>query len=117
METAIWLIRGGVALTMLIFGLNQLANPAAWFVYLPEFMKKNSPLSLENQMRVHALGNIAIAIFLVAGNFRPLIAAWVALIWWITILPFAFKVKWDIGLRDLSITISLIALISLLSVK
>jgi uncharacterized membrane protein YphA (DoxX/SURF4 family) len=116
MTIAIWLLRVGIALVMVVFGINQLANTKAWLEYIPEFVRKISPLSPETQMRWHALGNIVFGLFLVAGNFYPLIAAWVALIWWLTILPFAFK-KWDIGMRDLTTTISIIALIHLLSIK
>jgi hypothetical protein len=112
-ETAIWTIRTGVSVTMLVFGLHQLVRPSAWLAYEPEIIKKYSPISPESLMRFHALGNILIGIFLVAGNFYPLTAAWVALLWWISILPFAFKVKWDIGLRDLAIAASLFALICL----
>lgn len=116
MTAAIWLIRIGVALTMMIFGLNQMVKPEVWFHYVPEFMKKTSPISPALQMRVHALGNIVFGLFLIAGSFHPLIAAWVALVWWITILPFTFKVKWDIGMRDLSIIFSLVSLIALLHI-
>jgi uncharacterized membrane protein YphA (DoxX/SURF4 family) len=114
MTTAIWLLRGGVAATMLAFGLHQITNPGKWTQYIPEFMKRSSPLAPEASMRLHALGNIAFGLFLVAGSFHPLLAAWVALIWWVSILPFAFQNKWDVGMRDLSIIFSLAALISLL---
>src|SRR5579872_196056 len=110
---AIWLLRSGIALIMLVFGLHQMSKPSQWSHYIPEFIRKMSPMSAEAQIRVHAFGNIVLAIFMVAGSFHPLIAAWLALIWWLSILPFAFK-KWDIGMRDLTIIISIIALIHLL---
>ncbi len=96
---------------------NQLINPRAWLHYIPEFLRRISPLPMETDMRAHALGNIILGLFLVAGSFHPLLAAWVALIWWITILPLAFRVKWDIGMRDLTIIAGLAALISLLGAR
>ena len=114
---AVWLIRGGVSLTMIVFGLNEMANPNAWLQYIPESLRRSSPIAPATSMRLHALGNIAFGLFLIAGNFHPLIAAWVAIIWWVSILPFAFKVKWDIGMRDLTIVAALAALISLLNIK
>ncbi len=115
MMAAIWVLRISVALTMVIFGIHQFLNPREWIHYIPKFLQNLSPVSLETDMRAHSLGNMAFGLFLIAGNFHPLLAAWVALIWWITILPFAFQVKWDIGLRDLTIIGALIALVILLS--
>ncbi len=112
-STAIWLIRLGVALTMVVFGLHELAKPGQWTHYIPQFMKASSPLAPETSMRLHALGNIVFGVFLVSGLF-PLVAVWVAIIWWASILPFAFMVKWDIGMRDLTIIIGLVALLLLL---
>lgn len=117
MNEAIWIIRIFTAFIMVVFGLHQMFKPQAWQIYVPEWMHKLSPMSPDLQMRMHALGNLAFGVFLVAGNFHPLVAAWVALLWWFSILPFAFRVKWDIGLRDLTIIGSLIALIVLLSQK
>ncbi len=91
MMLAIWLIRASVALTMVLFGVNQMINPKAWFHYVPEFLHRMSPVSPETQMRLHAVGNIAFGLFLVAGSFHPLLAAWVAFIWWITIYPLLLK--------------------------
>ena len=67
----------------------------------------------ESSMKLHALGNLAFGVLLASG-WHPLLGAWVALIWWISILPFAFRVSWAIGLRDLTITLGLVALILLI---
>jgi len=113
MNTAIWLIRLGAALNMVPFGIHQMANPQAWETYLPEAVKKMSPLSPGTQMRVHALGNIVFGLFLLSG-FHPLIGTWIAIIWYLTILPFAFWKDWTIGLRDSAITLALVGLVFLL---
>jgi hypothetical protein len=115
METAIYLIRYGVALTMLAYGIHQFINPGQWLHYIPEWLKKILFISPETFMRSHALGNFLIGIWLVSGLWE-LTGAIVALVWWISVLPFAFRVQWDIGMRDLSIIAALSALIALLRI-
>lgn len=112
--TTILLIRLGTALTMVVFGIDQFARPANWTHYIPDSLAKMSPMSKDMQMRLHAAGNVIFGLWLALGLF-PILGAWVALIWWLSILPFSFR-KWDIGLRDLSIIASLAALIILLHV-
>jgi len=114
MEYALWAIRIGAASTMLAFGVHQMRKPQDWFGYMPESLKKLSFIKPEAEMRIHALVNIAFGLFLLSSLF-PLIAAWVAFIWWLSIVPLAFKVRWQIGMRDLSVTFSILALIFLLS--
>ena len=110
MQIAIWLLRLGPALIMVVFGINQMINPEPWFEYIPEFVKKmNSP---KFTMRSHSLGNIVFGLFLASG-LHPLVGAWIAFLWFLSIVPFAFMDKWKTGMRDLTITISLLALIFL----
>ena len=110
----ILVIQCGVALTMLVFGINQMLRPTYWVTrYIPQVLISLLPMKPVTFMRLHALGNIIFGLFLVISFGHPLVAAWVALIWWITILPFAFRF-WEIGMRDLTIIFSLIALIILL---
>jgi len=106
------ILRLAPALTMVVFGLNQLLKPKDWLHYIPDWYNRMSPLRPELTMRQHALGNIIFGLFL-ASTWHPLIAAWVALVWWASILPFAFRTSWAVGLRDLTITLSLVALILL----
>lgn len=104
----------GTALTMIVFGIHQTVNPRKWLDYIPPTFAALSPLKLETDMRLHAAGNIFFGLLLASGLF-PLTAAWIALIWWITILPFAFRHSWAIGMRDLTIVFGLIALVVSLS--
>jgi uncharacterized membrane protein YphA (DoxX/SURF4 family) len=112
MVTALWVIRAGTALCMLAFGVHQIRKPKDWAVFIPAWFQRLSPISNEAMMRLHSLGNLAFGLFLVVGIF-PLVSAWVALIWWIFILPFVFPVDWAAGMRDLAITCGLIALVLL----
>ena len=112
MDTAQLLLRLAPALTMVIFGIHQWAKPSEWLHYIPAWATKSSPMKPESSMKLHALGNIAFGLFLASG-WHPLLSVWVALIWWVSILPFAFRVSWAIGLRDLTITVGLVALLLL----
>jgi hypothetical protein len=111
---SIILIRIGVGITMLMFGIDQLRNPKIWIGYVPDAATDIVPTSPEKIMRFHSFGNITLGLFLISGWY-PLFGAWVAFIWWLSILPFAFRIKWDVGMRDLSISACLLALIYLLS--
>lgn len=110
--TALWIIRAGTALCMLTFGLNQITSPKNWLDFIPDWIKRSSPISDEYLMRLHSLGNLLFGLFLVTGIY-PHIAAWIALVWWISILPFAFRVDWTVGMRDLAVTCGLAALVIL----
>ena len=114
MDFVIGLLQWGPSLTMLLFGVSQWRHPERWTEYIPEWV---IPFSFFDDkkalMRFHALGNIVFGAFLFSTLY-PLAAAWIAFLWWISILPFAFRVDWTIGMRDLSVSISLAALIGLL---
>lgn len=113
MDPAQFLLRLGPALAMVIFGINQWRKPTDWLHYIPEWISSSSPMKPQMQMRLHAVGNIAFGLFLIS-NWQPYWSAWVALIWWVTILPFAFRASWAVGLRDLAITLGLLALVLLM---
>jgi uncharacterized membrane protein len=113
MYLAITLLRIGISIPMIAFGIHQLVKPEGWTDYLPEWLKKLSPISSEADIRIHSLGNFLLGIMLLINAF-PKFTGWATLIWWITILPFALKFKWSIGLRDLSIILATGAYISLL---
>jgi hypothetical protein len=113
MNPAIWLLRLGPSLIMIVFGIHQVfIDQRPWFEYVPKFLQRMfNPTWF---MRIHGTGNILLGLFLISGLY-PLIAAWVALVWWASILVGAFSGGWKTGMRDLTITISLIALVYLLS--
>lgn len=113
MDTAQLLLRLGPAITMVAFGISQYFKPAGWLDFIPPWFSRMSPMKPETTMRLHAVANIVLGVWLASG-WLPYASAWVALLWWISILPFAFRVSWTVGLRDLAITVGLIALIILL---
>lgn len=112
MISPIFVISFGIALCMIVFGINQLMNPGSWLGYIPPWLSKIMPFKAETTMRLHAVGNIVFGLFLLFPLY-PLVAVWIGFIWWLSILPFAFRYDWKVGMRDLAITLALIALILL----
>lgn len=106
-------LRLGTALIMLVFGVHQMLWPHEWFEYLPSWLKKLSPVSETIDMRLHALGNSILGIWFVINVF-PVFIAWAVLIWWLSILPFAFRRNWSMGMRDLTIIFAIVAYLQLL---
>lgn len=113
MEMAVILIRIGVSLVMISFGINQLKSPEDWIKeYMPKFIQKNPFFSPVSLMRMHAMGNIAFGVLFISGQL-PQIGAIVTLLWWLSILPFAFYDSWKAGMRDLAIIASIMAVVVL----
>ncbi|HZS42978.1 MAG TPA: hypothetical protein VFA52_02040 [Candidatus Paceibacterota bacterium] len=114
-DAAIAIIQWPIGITMLVFGIHQMSKPAEWFKFLPAWVSKISPIkNPATEMRIHSLGNIIFGLFLMFPFGAMLVAAWIAFIWWLTIVPFAWRVDWALGMRDLCITLALGALIFLL---
>lgn len=112
MEIASLIISIGVALTMITFGVNQFLDPKPWIdEYMPDWLKKIA-LTSEAKMKLHALGNFLLGLLLISGLYKLTVSI-ISLIWWLSILPFAFYGSWKAGMRDLSIISALIALVIL----
>ncbi|MDO8510003.1 MAG: hypothetical protein Q7S15_00020 [bacterium] len=114
MDFVIGLLQWGPSITMIAFGISQWRHPEKWLEYIPLWIMRYSFTGDKKMlMRFHSLGNIVFGVFLFSTLY-PLLGAWVAFLWWLSILPLAFRVDWTIGMRDLSITISLAALVGFL---
>jgi uncharacterized protein YjeT (DUF2065 family) len=111
-DTASLLIRGGIGLVMVLFGLSQLRKPEKWLKYIPKLIQFLMPVKPESFMRVHSLGNISLGLLLLTGLFQPL-TIWLAIAWWIWVSPFAFYYEVTVGLRDFAIIMALVALLVL----
>lgn len=112
-EIADLMIRLGVGITQVVFGLSQQRSPEAWLGYIPRPLRYIMPIKPTTFMRIHSLGNIGLGAWLVSGLAQPA-AVWCSLLWWAWILPFAFYRALAIGMRDFTIIIALIALLTLL---
>jgi hypothetical protein len=101
------LLRLGPSVVMMAFGSHQMYSPQPWIKeYMPKWIKNLYDPDIT--MRIHGTGNAILGLLLLFG-----IGEWWSLIWWLSILPFAFYGSWKAGLRDLAIVLSLVALILL----
>uniref|UniRef100_A0A6C0JU42 Uncharacterized protein n=1 Tax=viral metagenome TaxID=1070528 RepID=A0A6C0JU42_9ZZZZ len=101
------LIKLGPALMMILFGISQMMNPEMWFKYIPTFV--SSLVSPFIVMRLHASVNILLGLLLLSGWRADLIVP-VVIVWFLSIIPFAFLSDWTIGLRDTAVSLGLISL-------
>jgi uncharacterized membrane protein YphA (DoxX/SURF4 family) len=105
---AIMALRFGPAFLMLSFGINQMQNPGKWLEeYAPAWVRKMPMINIS--MLVHAAINTVLGLVLLSGLFLPT-AAWVGLVWMLSILPFAFYRSWKTGMRDVVTAFTLLAL-------
>lgn len=94
---------------MVAFGVNQIVAPNSWTnEYMPKWLKKivHDPQLF---MKIHGGGNLGLGLFLVSG-IGVQVSVVATLMWWLTILPFAFYGSWKSGMRDLAIVSALAAL-------
>jgi hypothetical protein len=116
LDTAELVIRLGIGLNMVAFGVHQIVKPSEWLEYVPRFLRWMLPIKPESFLRSHGILNYALGLWLMIG-WAPIIATSAAIIWWVSILPFAFMVKWSIALRDVSIICALVGLLLLCIAK
>lgn len=96
------------ASVMMLFGVDQLMNPDAWVKFVPSWI----PIDHITFMRLHAVCNICLGILLALG-WQLQWVLWAVVIWWASIIPFAFLQDWTIAVRDSALLCCIIALIYL----
>jgi len=102
------LVKLGPALMMILFGISQMMNPEMWFKYIPTWV--SNVISPFIVMRLHASVNILLGLLLLSG-WRADVIVPVVIVWFLSIIPFAFLSDWTIGLRDTAVTLGLISLL------
>jgi len=108
LELAKLLLRIAPALLMILFGINQMIKPDYWYKFVPQWI----PLDVASFMKLHALANILLGIWLLSG-IKSKWSTLICLIWFLTIVPFAWSVDWTIGARDAVTSAGLLALLLL----
>lgn len=111
-ETAALLLRLGIGITMLGFGLYQFSKPESWFVYIPRPVAFIAPVSKTTLMRIHALFNVGLGAWFALGVASHL-SEWFILAWWIAVLPMCGRVVHSAALRDFAIIMAIAAFIVL----
>jgi hypothetical protein len=91
-----------ISATMVLFGIDQITNPNAWTSYVPDKIAELTHMNKKLIIRVHSFGNLILGVLFGTG-VNLTFTTWATLIWWVSILPFAFLYDWRIGLRDTAI--------------
>jgi hypothetical protein len=102
-------LRLSIAVTMIAFGIEQVGWPRRWLEYLPPQLAAVIPLKETMVMRLHGTINMILGVWFLLG-IGFLVSSWLTLLWWVSILPFAFYRNWRIGLRDVAITAGILML-------
>ncbi len=106
----LWALRLMGPIVMIPFAVDQLQHPREWTEYVPGWVQSFLPGWPDGFMRIHAVGNVVLGIWLLSGILLKW-AAGLSVIWMATIVAGALmQGKWQIGVRDLAITLGLLAL-------
>lgn len=100
------ILRIGLALVFLWFGINQIIDPTVWTAYLPEWLVSMSPISANNIVYLNGVFEIIFGTALLFGFFTR----FVAFLLFLHIADITFTVGFDaIGVRDFGLTITTLA--------
>jgi hypothetical protein len=109
-DAATLLIRLTVGLLMVSYGVHQIFHPEKWFSYMPAWLQALLPMSTKSFMKEHGVGNFSLGVLMLL-NLKPDWLYWIVMVWWLSILPFAFYEDWRNGMRDVVIIASIIGLV------
>ncbi len=112
MPAFIWALRLMAAVVFITFGVDQLRLPGPWLDSVPAWVRPFLPGWPDTFMRIHAAGNLILGLWVLSGIY-PKVSAGLAVIWMAVIVGSVFltgEVGWRIAVRDLAITLGLLAL-------
>jgi len=102
------IIRIGLALVLLWFGIDEILNPENWFGYFPESLTSLLPFSLETFFILNGIFEIIVGILFLVGFKTRIVAAISAL----HLLSITIAIGYnDIGIRDFGLTLMAVSLI------
>lgn len=102
------IIQIGIGMTMVAFGLHQIAKPRKWFEYLPSWASDVLPVEPKTFMKSHGAMNVGLGVLFISGTHITFVS-WTTVGWWASIVPFAAMYDWRDGMRDFSITAAALA--------
>ena len=107
-DYSVFIVRIGLALVLLWFGIDEILNPEDWFGYVPSYISSNLPFSLDFFISLNGIFEIIIGVFLLIGLYTRIIAFIAAL----HLLSITIAVGYnEIGVRDFGLTMMAISLI------
>ena len=103
----LFIIRLGLALVFLWFGISKVLQPDAWIAWLPQWTEQ-LPISTTTQLFLQGIGEAVLGVLLLFGLFTRVAAAIAAILLVAVIVTIGFN---DIAIRDLAILSIAIALV------
>ena len=99
-------LRVGISLVIVWFGLQQLSDPSGWIAYLPSWAE-NLPISEISFVYINGWFELIFGILLLLGFYTKIIAFLLSL----HLLSIIFSVGYnEIGVRDFGIFIALVSI-------
>ena len=102
------IIRIGLALVLLWFGIDEIINPENWFGYIPSWLSYILPFSPYFFITLNGIFEIMMGVLLLIGSYTRIIAFIAAL----HLLSITVVVGYnEIGVRDFGLTLMAVSLI------
>jgi len=102
------IIRVGLALVLLWFGIDEIANPKNWFGFIPSWLTTSPTFNIENLIILNGILEIIVGVLLLIGFYTRIVAFIAALhLLFITIIV-GYN---EIGVRDFGLTLMAVSLI------
>lgn len=103
----LFVLRLGLSVVLLWFGMNEVINPSQWTNYVPEYVTKFIPVGVFYFVLINGIIEIALGLMLLLGIATKLISLLVA----IHLLAIVFSVGYnEIGIRDFGLAMSALGL-------
>ncbi|MEI8249339.1 MAG: DoxX family protein [Candidatus Taylorbacteria bacterium] len=101
------ILRIGISLVFLWFGISQLSDPSSWIGYVPDFITQMSHLGVTTIVLINGAFEIIFGSMLLCGFYTRFAALLLA----VHMLDITYTVGFDaIGVRDFAISIATIAI-------
>jgi len=105
---SITIIRIGLALVLLWFGIDEILRPENWFDYVPAWISSILPFSLKSFFILNGTFEIIMGTLLLVGTYTRIVAFIVAL----HLLSITLSIGYnDVAVRDFGLTMMAVSLV------
>ena len=106
MQLSSFLLRIGIGLVIIYFGLQQVSDSSGWLAYLPSWAK-SLPISEINFIHINGYFELIFGALLVLGFYTRIVAFFLS----IHLLVIVYTVGYnEIGVRDFGIFVALVSI-------
>ena len=103
----IFVLRAGLALIFLYFGIDKFVNPLMWIPWIPKFVLKSVALSDFTLIYLQGVILCVLGVFLLLGLFTRIAAGISAFVMLIIVIAVGFN---DLGVRDSALGVMALSL-------